>query len=145
MVNHYSEAYSDYYKRIRGKVKEKDNKKEKLFSSRDDIYPNTSNVRNYSYRAGTYGMKQEKKKFKYIDIFIARLIITFLLSWGVFTLKVLPNEESKVIYSTIKTEVNRTYDYSKILDKAEAMGINYKWVFNIFEDKYQDLKSDLKL
>ncbi|VYU23299.1 peptidase M23 [Clostridium tertium] len=145
MVNYYRDAYSDYYKKMRGKVKDKDNKKEKIFSSRDDIYPNTSNVRNYSYKAGTYGAKQEKKKFKYIDRLIGRLIITFLLFLGVFTLKVLPNEEAKMIYSTIKTEVNRTYDYTKVLDKAESVGINYKWVLNIVEEKYNELKSDLKL
>lgn len=145
MVNHYSEAYSDYYKGIRGRVKEKDNKKERLFSTKEDIYPNTSNVQNYGYRAGSYGMKQEGKKYRYIDKFIARLIITLLLSLIVFTLKVVPNEEANAIYNTIKTEVNRTYDYSNILDKAEDIGINYKWVFNMIEDKYKGLKDDLKL
>ena len=38
MINNYSEAYKDYYNKVRGKVKGKTNKVDKVVSTREDIY-----------------------------------------------------------------------------------------------------------
>lgn len=72
MVNNYNEAYKDYYDKIRRKVKVKEDKESSVHMSKEYIYPNTSNVRNYTHARGSYKVSSIKKKHKYIDGFIIR-------------------------------------------------------------------------
>ena len=139
MVNNYNEAYKDYYDKVRKKVKGKQSKVEKDFITKEDIYPKTSNVGNYTYRRAGYQVKPNKKKFRYIDGFILRLIITFMLFLGAFTLKVLPNKEAKEIYRISKSAINKDFDYTKLLVYIEKMGIDYNGVKENIEEKYNEL------
>jgi hypothetical protein len=143
MINNYSEAYKDYYDKVRGKVKEKTTKIDKVVSTRDDIYPSISNVGNYSYRRDSYGVKSEKKKFKYIDRFIMRLICTFVLFLGVFTLRVLPNSEAKELYKICKSAVSSNFNYEKLLAVADKLGFDYKDILKNIEEKYTNVISEI--
>lgn len=143
MINNYSEAYKDYYDKVRGKVRNKTSKIDKVVSTRDDIYPSTSNVGSYTYTRGSYGAKSEKKKFKYIDRFIIRLICTFVLFLGVFTLRVLPNSEAKEIYKICKSAVSSNFNYEKLLSGVDKLGFNYKDVLKNIEEKYANVISEI--
>ena len=135
MVNNYNEAYKDYYDKVRNKVKGKENNRG---ITNDYIYPSATNVGNYSYRRGSYNTSSNKKKFKYLDGFILRLIITFILFLGIFTLKVLPNKEAKEIYNICKSAINSKIDYSKIETTIESLGIDYDGIKSNIEEKYNE-------
>lgn len=139
MINNYNEAYKDYYDKVRKKVKGKPNKVDKVINTKDYIYPSTANTGNYTYRRGNYQAKAGKKKFKYIDGFILRLILTFVLLLGVFTLKTLPNKESKEIYNIFKSAINSDFDYEKIIPNMEKIGFDYNDVKKNFEEKYNSV------
>lgn len=143
MINNYSEAYRDYYNKVRGKVKGKTNKVDKVVSTREDIYPSTANVGNYTYRRGSYVAKSENKKFKYIDRFIIRLICTFVLFLGVFTLRVLPNNEAKEIYKFCKSAVSSNFNYEKLLSGVDELGFDYKNILKNIEEKYTNVISEI--
>lgn len=143
MINNYSEAYKDYYNKVRGKVKGKTNKIDKVVSTREDIYPSTANVGNYTYRRSSYVAKSENKKFKYIDRFIIRLICTFVLFLGVFTLRVLPNNEAKEIYKFCKSAVSSNFNYEKLLSGVDELGFDYKNILKNIEEKYTNVISEI--
>lgn len=143
MINNYSEAYKDYYNKVRGKVKGKTNKVDKVVSTREDIYPSTANVGNYTYRRSSYVAKSENKKFKYIDRFIIRLICTFVLFLGVFTLRVLPNNEAKEIYKFCKSAVSSNFNYEKLLSGVDELGFDYKNILKNIEEKYTNVISEI--
>lgn len=143
MINNYSEAYRDYYNKVRGKVKGKTNKVDKVVSTREDIYPSTANVGNYTYRRSSYVAKSENKKFKYIDRFIIRLICTFVLFLGVFTLRVLPNNEAKEIYKFCKSAVSSNFNYEKLLSGVDELGFDYKNILKNIEEKYTNVISEI--
>lgn len=144
MVNKYNEAYRDYYDRIR---KTNKNTKEinNIVSSRDDVYPSMMNVKNHSYKRATYGGKKEKKEFKYIDRFILRLIITFVLFLGVFTLKMMPNKEAKEIYDICKTSINSNIDYNMMISKIKKSDTNYSDILKNIEENYSKIINNIKL
>lgn len=139
MINNYNEAYRDYYDKVRKKVKGKQSKIDRVVSTKEDIYPSTANVGNYAYRRGSYQAKSGKKRFKYIDRFILRLILTFMLFLGVFTLKILPNNEAKEFYNTFKAAISSNYDYEKLISDADKLGINYKDIKSNLEEKYNSV------
>lgn len=143
MINNYSDAYKDYYDKVRGKVKGKTNKIDKVVRTRDDIYPSAANVENYTYRSGIYGVKSEKKKFKYIDRFIIRMICTFVLFLGVFTLKVLPNSEAKELYKICKVAVSSNFNYENLLSGVDKLGFDYKDILKNIEEKYTNVISEI--
>lgn len=145
MVNNYNEAYRDYYERMRKVAKGKTKEVDKLINSREDVYPSMTNVRSNSYNRGTYGVIKEKKKFKYIDGFILRLIITFAMFLGIFTLKIMPNEEAKEIYNICKTAINSNIDYNEVLSKVSKSGTSYNDILKNIEDKYSDIIKNIKL
>ncbi|MCI6693623.1 MULTISPECIES: peptidase M23 [unclassified Clostridium] len=139
MVNNYNEAYKDYYDKIRRKVKVKEDKESSVHMSKEYIYPNTSNVRNYTHARGSYKVSSIKKKHKYIDGFIIRLIITFILFLAVFTLKVLPNEEAKELYNICKSSISNDFNYTELLSGAEKFGFDYNGIKNNIEEKYKEV------
>lgn len=143
MINNYSDAYKDYYDKVRRKVKGKTDKINKVVSTREDIYPSTSNVGNYTHTRGSYGMKSEKRNFRYIDRFIIRLICTFVLFLGVFTLRVLPNSEAKEIYKICKSAVSSNFNYEKLLSGVDKLGFNYKDILKNIEEKYTNVISQI--
>lgn len=143
MINNYSDAYKDYYDKVRRKVKGKTDKINKVVSTREDIYPSTSNVGNYTHTRGSYGMKSEKRNFRYIDRFIIRLICTFVLFLGVFTLRVLPNSEAKEIYKICKSAVGSNFNYEKLLSGVDELGFNYKDILKNIEEKYTNVISQI--
>lgn len=143
-MDRYREEYKEYYDKIRKKIKGKPDKQERIISTRDDIYPNVRNVHNFSYQRGSYGAATPKKSMGYIDKFILRLICTFLLLLGVFTLKTIPNSNAKELYNICKTTVGTNFNYDNILLSMDKMGIDYKSVFNIIEEKYTDVMSEIK-
>ena len=145
MVNNYNEAYRDYYERIRKRVKSNTKEIDKMGSSREDVYPSMANVRSNHYKKGTYGVIKEKKKFKYIDRFILRLIITFAMFLGIFTLKIMPNEEAKEIYDICKAAINSNIDYNEVLSKVSKSGTSYNDILKNIEDKYSDIIKNIKL
>ncbi|MBD7914767.1 peptidase M23 [Clostridium sp. Sa3CUN1] len=146
MVNNYNEAYRDYYERMRKRTSGSTREVDKIVSSREDIYPSMTNVRNnYNYNRGTYGIVKEKKKFKYIDRFILRLIITFTLFLGVFTLKIMPNQKAKEIYETCKTAINSNIDYNEVFSKIGKSGTSYNDILKNIEEKYSEIIEDIKL
>ena len=138
MINNYNEAYKEYYDKVRGKSREKQREVDKLISTKDDIYPSKANVRNYNYRQGSYGVKSNKKNFKYIDRFIIRLILTFILFLGAFTLKVLPNEEAKEVYKVCKAAISKNFDFEKLIPSIEALGFNYSDFMDNIKEKYDE-------
>ncbi|MDU5107217.1 peptidase M23 [Clostridium sp.] len=139
MVNNYNEAYKEYYDKVRKKVSGNENKGDKGLMTKEYIYPNTSNVRNYTYGKGTYQINSSKKKYKYIDGFIIRLIITFMLFLVVFTLKVLPNKEAKELYKICKTSINSEFNYKGLLSGVEKLGFDYSGIKNNIEEKYKEV------
>lgn len=143
MINNYNEAYKDYYDKVRKRAKGKQNKIDRVVSTKEDIYPSTANVGNYAYRRGSYQVKSGKKRFKYIDRFILRLILTFLLFLGVFTLKTLPNDEAKELYNIVKTSINSDFNYEKLISNAEKLGINYKGIKSNLEEKYNSVVNQI--
>lgn len=145
MVNNYNEAYRDYYERMRRGVKGSTTKADKKVGNRDDVYPNMANVRSHNYRRGTYGIGQEKKKFKYIDRFILRLIIACILLLGAFTLKIMPNEEAKEVYSICKAAINTNIDYNEVISKIKKPNANYTDILKNIEDNYSKIIKSIKL
>ncbi|WP_291648753.1 peptidase M23 [Clostridium sp.] len=143
-MERYSEEYKEYYDKIRKKVKGKTDKKEKIISTRDDVYPNIRNVQNFSYQRGSYGAGIPKKSMGYIDKFILRLICTFLLFLGVFTLKTIPSSDAKKLYNICKTTVDANFNYENVLLSMDKMGIDYKSVINVIEEKYTDVMGEIK-
>ncbi|MCF0147522.1 MAG: peptidase M23 [Clostridium sp.] len=139
MVNNYNEAYKDYYDKVRKKVSGNENKGDNGLMTKEYIYPNTSNVRNYTYGKGSYQINSSKKKYKYIDGFIIRLIITFMLFLVAFTLKVLPNKEAKELYQICKTSINSEFNYKKLLSGVEKLGFDYSGIKNNIEEKYKEV------
>ncbi|MDV4149975.1 peptidase M23 [Clostridium sp. AL.422] len=139
MINNYNEAYKEYYDKVRGRVKGKVSESNKVLMTKDDIYPSTANVGSYSYRRGSYQLKSSKKKFAFIDKFILKLILTFVLFLGVFTLKVLPNKEAKEYYKVFKTAISTDFDYKKVIPSIEGFGFNYSDVKNKFEEEYKNV------
>ena len=145
MVNNYNEAYRDYYERMKKVAKGKTKEIDKVINSREDVYPSMINVRSHSYNRGTYGAIKVKKKFKYIDGFILRLIITFAMFLGIFTLKIIPNEEAKEIYNICKATINSSVDYNEVLSKLSKSGTSYNDILKNIEDKYSDIIKNIKL
>lgn len=143
-MERYREEYKEYYDKIRKKVKGKTNKQDKITSTRDEIYPSVRNVHNFSYQRGSYGATTPKKNMGYIDRFILRLICTFLLFLGIFTLKTIPNSEAKKLYNICKTTVSTNFKYDNLLLSMEKMGVDYKSVLNVIEEKYTDVMGEIK-
>ncbi|MPM08883.1 hypothetical protein SDC9_55199 [bioreactor metagenome] len=143
-MERYREEYKDYYDKIRRKVKGKTPVNNKINSAREDIYPSARNVQDFTYRRGSYGMNTAKKNMGYIDKFILRLICTFILFLAVFTLKTVPNTEANKIYKICKGAVTSNFQYDTLLVGMEKMGIDYKSVFNIIEEKYTDVMGEIK-
>ena len=143
MINNYNEAYKEYYKKVRKKVNGEQKEVDKVLITKGDIYPSTANVGSYTYRRADYQVKDTKKKFKYLDGFILRLILTFMLFLGVFTLKVLPNNETKEIYNTFKSAINSNNNYYNLNLNIEKFGFNYKDVKNGLEEKYNTIKKQI--
>ena len=115
-----------------------------MINTRDDIYPNIRNVHNFSYQRGSYGARVPKKSMGYIDKFILRLICTFLLFLGAFTLKTIPNSDAKKLYNICKTTVGANFNYENVLLGMDKMGIDYKSVLNVIEEKYTDVMGEIK-
>lgn len=145
MVNNYNEAYRDYYERMKKVAKGKTKEIDKVINSREDVYPSMINVRSNSYNRATYGAIKVNKKFKYIDRFILRLIITFAMFLGIFTLKIIPNEEAKEIYNICKATINSSVDYNEVLSKVSKSGTSYNDILKNIEDKYSDIIKNIKL
>ena len=157
MINNYNNAYKDYYDKVRKKAKGKENKISNEAITKDYIYPSTSSTSNvyqgtsnayqgnsrigsYNYRGSNKNSNYNKKKFRYLDGFILRLIVTFILFLGVFILKVIPNEEAKDIYKTIKTTISSDFDFKKLENSIESIGIDYSGIKNNIEEKYNEVK-----
>lgn len=143
-MERYREEYKEYYDKLRRKVKGKTDKADKIISTKDDIYPSVRNVHNFSYQRGSYGAQTPKRSMGYIDKFILRLICTFLLFLIIFTLKTIPNSEAKKFYNIFKTTVSTNFKYDDILVSMDKMGIDYKSVINVIEDKYTDVMGEIK-
>ncbi len=139
MVNNYNEAYKEYYNKVRKKVNGKGNKGDNVLMTKDYIYPSTSNVGNYTYGKGSYQINSSKKKHKYMEGFIIRLIITFMLFLVVFSLKVLPNKEAKEIYKICKSSISSNFNYTELLSGVEKFGFDYSGVKNNIEEKYKEV------
>lgn len=140
----YREEYKEYYEGIRKKIRSKTSKSNKAISTRQDIYPSVRNVQNFAYQRGNYGLSPQKDKMGYIDKFIIRLICTFLLFLSVFILKTIPNSNAERLYSMCKTTINTNFKYESLLISMDKMGIDYKEVVNIIEEKYTDVMSEIK-
>ncbi|WP_411168930.1 peptidase M23 [Clostridium sp. MB05] len=140
----YREEYKEYYEGIRKKVKSKTSKSNKAISARQDIYPSVRNVQNFTYQRGSYGLNTKKGNMRYIDKFIIRLICTFLLFLLVFILKTIPNSNAERLYSMCKTTISTNFKYESLLLSMDKMGINYKEVVDVIEEKYTDVMSEIK-
>lgn len=143
-MERYREEYKEYYDKIRKKVKGKINNNDKINNTREDIYPSVRNVQSFTYQRGNYGSNTQKKSMGYIDRFILRLICAFLLFLVIFTLKTIPNNTAKEIYGMCKSTINTNFKYDNLLLSIENMGIDYKGVLNVMEEKYTDVMSEIK-
>lgn len=139
MVNNYNEAYKEYYDKVRRKAKGNENRNDNGHMTKDYIYPSTTNVRNYSYGRGINEANSNKKKYKYIDGLVIRLIITFMLFLAVFTLRVLPNKEAKELYKICKTSISSEFNYTEAFSGLEKFGFDYSGVKNNIEKKYKEV------
>ncbi|MBQ6819980.1 MAG: peptidase M23 [Clostridium sp.] len=139
----HDEAYRQYYDNIRKRVKGTESKVNTENNYGEYIYPNTSNVRTYGYRRQGYKTKDyTKKNFKYIDGLIVRIIISLILSLGMFTLKTLPNKEAQNLYNLCKTTINTEYNYKELLDNMKKYGFDYEEIKESVVEKYNSLKEN---
>lgn len=125
-MNIYNDAYKSYYDTIRKKAKVED-KKEGIISSNQDIYPVKTQKRQvgYSYNRATNnyyngGFNQinsnNKKKIKYIDKFILRIIISGLILVSLYSLKINENKQASKIFEICNENIRKEVDYSELIE-----------------------------
>lgn len=151
----YNNEYKAYYETLRGKVKSMKVKEGSINIFEKEITPirRTEQAKSYSggyrsYRgnreAYRYGnkIKEEKKKFKFIDKIILKLIVTLLLFLCVFIFKISPNKNVKVIYENFNKEINKNYDLTFARSVIYKLGIDLEGVEGIIE-KIEDGTSEV--
>lgn len=171
MIN-YNDEYRMYYEGLRGKVKGKDKeRKDSISSSNKDIIPKKREIqvdsykdkingyggaiytrnnyggRGYSGVRGTYShlknIKDETKKFGYMDKIIVKLIITLLLVLAVFIFKISPDKNIKLIYDSFDKQINKTYDFTFAKDIFNKLGIDVDTLMEDIENKATDVMKEI--
>lgn len=145
----YKKDYKVYYDGIINKVNKGNKSKESYKSTGEDIYPRTSySSAAYSYNRGVVKNNKSSIKIGYINRFIIRLILAFVIFIGAFSLKVLDNKETKVLYSKGKEIVNKSYgleNIKNIENTIKNFNIEYKDFFASIEEKYEKVINDIKV
>ncbi|WP_300380233.1 hypothetical protein [Clostridium sp.] len=148
----YKKDYKVYYDEIIKKVNKGSKLKGNDRNISEDIYPRT-NSRKASYYYNRESIKGNKPsgKIGYINRFIIRLILTFVIFLGAFSLKILENKEAKVLYSKGKEIINKSYGFENIenIENIESvmksLNINYKELVSNIEEKYEKAINDIKV
>ena len=138
----YKKDYKVYYDGIIKKVNKGKETKKSYKSTSEDIYPRTSySSVSYSYNRGAVKSNKPSMKIGYINRFIIRLILTFVIFLGAFTLKILDNKETKVLYDKGKEIVNKSYgleDIKNIENTIKNLNIGYEKFVASIEEKYEE-------
>lgn len=145
----YKNDYKTYYDEIIKKVNKGTNTKKSYKSTSEDIYPRTNySGGSYYYSRGTVKNNKSSMKIGYINKFILRLILTFIIFLGAFSLKILDTKETKILYNKTKEMMNKSYGFENIKNIENTMkklNIDYeKFVANI-EGKYEKVFDDIKV
>lgn len=142
----YANEYSDYYNKLKGQVKAKINKNNEVNNEKGYIYPRTRKNYGYSYRGQIYSpLKSEKKSITFLERLVIKSIITLILFVGLLSLKIIPNPQAQGIYTLIKGEINRTYDYQVINSNLEKIGIDTEEIVKFFQEKYDDIVKEINI
>ncbi|ASW43999.1 hypothetical protein [Clostridium isatidis] len=142
----YANEYSDYYNKLKERVKVKIGKNSERKNEKGDIYPRKRNNYGYSYKGQIYSsLKNEKKSITFLEKLIIKTVIALILLSGLFSLKITPNPEAKNIYTMIKKEINRTYDYKTISKNLEKIGIDTEAIMEVFQEKYNGFIKEFNL
>lgn len=142
----YNNEYKTYYENLRGKVKSMKVKDDVINTFQKEITPirRTAQVKSYggSYRGYRvnrenyrHGKKtnDEKRKIKFIDKIVLKLIVTLLLFLSVFIFKISPNKDVKVIYESFNKQINKSYDLTFARSVIDKLGIDLELVEDVIE------------
>ena len=145
----YKNDYKMYYDGIINKVNKGGKSKKDYKNTSEDIYPKVSSSSgSYYYNRTAIKGKKTSIKIGYINRFIIRLIITFVIFLGAFSLKVLDNEETKVLYSKGKEIMSKSYgleNIKNIENIIKNLNIEYKDFLASIEEKYENAINDIKV
>lgn len=137
----YKKDYKVYYDGIIKKVNKGKETKKSYKSTSEDIYPRTNySGAAYSYNRGAVKGNKSSMKIGYLNRFIIRLILTFVIFLGAFTLKILDNKEAKVLYNKGKEIVNKSYgleNIQNIENTIKNLNIGYEKFVAGIEEKYE--------
>lgn len=133
----YNSEYRDYYDKIRKKFKGKN--KKNLSGQNEDTYLSS---RNLNYKRGSFG--SDKREFKYLDKLVIRLICTFLLFLGAFTLKTAPGDNTKKLYDLAKNTIGSEFNQDSIRFVASKVGLNYDYISTLFQNQYTNVMNEIK-
>ena len=110
----YKNDYKVYYDEIIKKFNKGTKAKDNYQNTSQEIYPRTSyNSGSYYYNRGTVKSSNGSFKVGYINRFIIRLILTFVIFLGAFSLKILDNKEAKVLYNKGKELIINSFFLDK--------------------------------
>lgn len=145
----YKNDYKVYYDEIIKKVNKGTKAKESYQNTSQEIYPKTSyKAGPYSYNRGTVKSSKGSFKIGYINRLVIRLILTFVIFLGAFSLKILDNKEAKVLYNKGKDIVNKSYGLENIenIEKTlKNLNIDYKEFVSSIGAKYEKAINDIKV
>lgn len=145
----YKNDYKVYYDEIIKKVNKGTRLKDNYQDTSQEIYPRTSyKGSSYSYNRGNVKSSNTSFKIGYINRFIIRLILTFVIFLGAFSLKILDNKEAKVLYNKGKEIVNKSYgleNMENIEKTLKSLNIDYKEFVSNIEEKYEKAINDIKV
>ena len=148
-MERYKKDYKAYYDGIINKVNKGEKSKKNYKSASEDIYPRVSSSgSSYYYNRSAINSNKPSMKMGYINRFIIRLIITFVIFLGAFSLKVLDNKEAKVLYSKGKEIMSKSYgleNIKNIENTIKNLNIEYKEFFASIEEKYENAINDIKV
>ena len=149
ILEKYKKDYKVYYDGIIKKVNRGTKTKDNYQNTSQDIYPRTSyKGGSYSYNSGGVKNSNISSKMGYINRFIIRLILTFIIFLGAFSLKILDNKEAKVLYNKSKDIVNKSYGLENVenIEKTlKSLNIDYKEFVSSIEEKYEKAIGDIKV
>lgn len=150
----YKNDYKVYYDGIINKVNKGKKSKKDYKTTSEDIYPRASSSGSSYYYYNRSPINNNKSSVKtgyinkYINRFIIRLILTFVIFLGAFSLKVLDNEETKVLYSKGKEIMSKSYgleNIKNIENTIKNLNIDYKDFLASIEEKYEKTIKDIKV
>lgn len=148
-MERYKKDYKLYYDEIIKKANKGTKTKNNYKSTSEDIYPRVnSSSSSYYYNRSSIKDNKPSMKIGYVNRFILRLILTFVIFLGAFSLKVLDNEETKVLYNKGKEIMNKSYGFENIKNIENTMknlNIDYKEFVSNIEEKYEKAIKDIKV